>query len=388
MKRTFIVFAIVFLLLGTFAICEESVLIDFTLLELEEDRIDIAGESGEEGITAQDPSRHTVQNRHTLMNYGTAAGATFTDSQKALMRTSLAIDNWEVELNSSARNVTSLSQSVVRKAEVRTTKPQKNAYGEEEEVDVTVPFAGKCVLGVRVVFPTSSVNANAKIVPPFEIPAYEKMAYIDDEGNIAMNEEGQRVDENGDPYTTSTTRFEGGYGVVKNVGTLKSISVTTMGMNYPYALYVWLKDTDNVERRYYMGTLGFDGWKELRWDNPTYITDVRTREIRIYPIYPRGLPFVKFMGFQVVRDAAQTGGDYIGYFKDVKIIYDKAVLTTERDIADEDLWNIVGDREAAKQNYEMTRFGEKQVDRFLEYSKYAQENEFTSSLTADEGSEQ
>jgi hypothetical protein len=375
MKRTFIVFAIVFLLLGTFAICEEAVLIDFTLLE--QDMVNIEGE-GEESVHSKD------QNRRTIMNYGAAAGATFTPDQKKLMRTSLALDNWEVQLNSSARNVTSLSLSKVVPAQVRETKPQKNAYGEEEDVDVTVPFKGEKVLGVRVVFPTSNVNANAKILPPFEIPAYERMAYIDDEGNVAMNDEGKRVDENGDVITTSTTRFEGGYGVVKNVGTLKSISVTTMGMNYPFALYVWLKDTDNVERRYYMGTLGFDGWKELQWDNPTYITDVRTREIRIYPIYPRGLPFVKFVGFQIVRDAAQTGGDFIGYFKDVKIIFDKAVLTTERDIADEDLWNIVSDREAAKQNYEMTRFGEKQVERFLEYSKYAQENTFTSSITPEE----
>ena len=380
MKRTFIVFAIIFLLLGTFAICEESVLIDFTFLE--QDMINLADESGDTG------NLNKEQNRRTVMDYGAAAGATFTDSQKTLMRTSLALSNWEVVLNSSARNSTSLSLSKVVPAQVRDTKPMKNAYGEIEDVDVKVPFHGEKVLGVRVVFPTSSVNANAMIAPPFEIPAYEKMAYIDDEGNISMNDEGQRVDESGEVITTSTTRFEEGYGVVKNVGTLKSISVTTMGMNYPYALYVWLKDTDNVERRYYMGTLGFDGWKELQWDNPTYITDVRAREIRIYPIYPRGLPFVKFMGFQVVRDAAQAGGDFIGYFKDVKIIYDKAVLTTERDIADEDLWNIVGEREASKQNYEMTRFGEKQVDRFLEYSKYAQESTFKSSLEAEEANEQ
>ena len=380
MKRTFIVFAIIFLLLGTFAICEESVLIDFTLLE--QDMISLTDESGDSG------NLNKEQNRRTVMNYGAAAGATFTESQKSLMRTSLALGNWEVVLNSSARNSTSLSLSKVVAAQVRDTKPMKNAYGEIEDVDVTVPFHGEKVLGVRVVFPTTSVNANAMIVPPFEIPAYERMAYIDDEGNVAMNEDGQRVDESGEVISTSTTRFEEAYGVVKNVGTLKSISVTTMGMNYPYALYVWLKDTENVERRYYMGTLGFDGWKELQWDNPTYITDVRAREIRIYPIYPRGLPFVKFMGFQIVRDAAQAGGDFIGYFKDVKIIYDKAVLTTERDIADEDLWNIVSEREASKQNYEMTRFGEKQVDRFLEYSKYAQESTFKSSLEAEEADEQ
>jgi hypothetical protein len=75
------------------------------------------------------------------------------------------------------------------------------------------------------------------------------------------------------------------------------------------------------------------------------------------------------------------GDDFIGYFKDVKMIYDKAVLHTERDIADEDLWGIVGKREADKQNYEMSKFGNKQVNRFIEKTKLAQEEAFTSSLS-------
>ena len=40
--------------------------------------------------------------------------------------------------------------------------------------------------------------------------------------------------------------------------------------------------------------------------------------------------------------------------------------------------------EAEKQNAEMTRFGEKQVNRFLEREKQAQEEAFTSSLTVEE----
>jgi len=153
-------------------------------------------------------------------------------------------------------------------------------------------------------------------------------------------------------------------------------------MNYPEGLYVMLKDTDGVERRYFMGYLGFDGWKTLTWQNPQYVGEIRNREIRIYPIYPRGLPFVKFTGFQITRDAASSGGDYIGYFKDVKVIYDKALLTTDRDIADEDLWGIVGRKEAARQNAEMLNFGGKQVNRYLEKAKLAPESEFSSSLSA------
>ena len=135
-----------------------------------------------------------------------------------------------------------------------------------------------------------------------------------------------------------------------------------------------------------MGYLGFDGWKALTWNNPQYITEIRNREIRVYPIYPRGLPFVKFTGFLITRDAAHIGGNYIGYFKDVKIIYDKALLTTDRDIADEDLWGIINKKEKARQAAEMSRFGNKQVNRYLEQAKQATEDKFTSSLNEDSSS--
>ena len=353
MKKTLGLLAAAMLLFSGVAFAEEAVLIDFTYL-------DVDGGSEEKG---------TSYNKRTVMDFSVSAGATFTSEQKELMRTSLALPDWEIDLNSSARNVTSVGLSTVVAAPVK------------ESADV--PFAGKNVMGVRIIFPEWNSNANAKIVPPFEIPAYQALGDVDEDGNR------QPLDAGADKgqYNTAGnkdfdgTLFEGGYGLVKNVGTLKAISVTTMGMNYPHGLYVMLKDTDNVERRYFMGYLGFDGWKELRWNNPQYISEVRTREIRVYPIYPRGLPFVKFTGFQITRDAAHIGGNYIGYFKDVKIIYDKALLTSDRDIADEDLWGIIGKQESARQAAEMEKFGNKQVDRYLEKVKMSKEDEFTSSLS-------
>lgn len=368
MKRTFILIAIAFLMIGGFAIADEATLIDFTLLSAD---ISVA-------TTDSDGNEINDQNRRTVMDYATAAGASFTDNQKALMKTSLALANWEVKLNKSAQNPASLANSLVKEAPVRTEKP--NASGSSDPV--TVPFAGQNVMGVRVVFPEIKANANARILPPYKIPAYESMVDVDDDGNFVLDENGNRQNSS----DVTTTRFEGGYGIVKNVGTIKSISVTTYGMDYPHGLYVILEDTDGVERRYFMGYLGFDGWKELEWNNPSYLSDVRAREIRIYPIYPRGLPFVKFIGFEITRDAAHEGGNFIGYFKDVKIIYDKATLTTERDIADEDLWHIVGDKEAAKQNFEMSRFGNTQVERYLEQQKLATETGFTSSIVSSSSS--
>lgn len=343
MKRTLFLTAAVMLLAGTFAFAKESTLIDFTLLDAD---------------TVADENGNPTENSRTVMDYSVAAGATFTSDQKSLMKTSLALPRWEVELNSSARNVEAVAYSQVVAAPVKDT--------------ADVPFAGSNVMGVRVIFPTWNNNANARIVPPFEIQAYEPLSDADENGNRL-----QPTDEQKGKYL-----FEEGYGLVKNVGTLKSIAVTTMGMNYPHKLYVLLKDNDGVERRYLMGNLYFDGWKTLQWNNPDYISEVRTREIRVYPIYPRGLPFVKFCGFQVTRDASHIGDNFIGYFKDVKIIYDLAVLSADRDIDDEDLWGIIGKKEQARQNNEMSRFGNKQVNRYIEQEKMATEETFSSSLEA------
>lgn len=346
MKRTLFLTVAAMILAGTFAVAKESVLIDFTQLDAD---------------TVADENGNPTQNGRTVMDYSVAAGASFTSDQKTLMKTSLALPEWEIKLNSSAQNPVAVALSQVVAAPVK------------ESADV--PFAGKNVMGVRVLFPTWANNANAKIVPPFDIPAYEVLADADENG-----ERQEQTDEQKGKYL-----FEDGYGVVRNVGTLKSIAVTTMGMNYPHALYVLLEDTDGVERRYLMGNLFFDGWKTLIWNNPDYISEVRTREIRIYPIYPRGIPLVKFAGFQVARDASDIGSDFIGYFKDVKVIYDLAILTSDRDIDDEDVWGIITKKERDRQNGEMARFGNKQVNRYIEKTKMATEAEFTSSL--EEGSD-
>jgi hypothetical protein len=216
-------------------------------------------------------------------------------------------------------------------------------------------------------------NSWAIIKPPFEIPAYEPQAEVDDDGNVA-----ESTDSNG---ITGPSRFEDGFGVVKNVGTIKSLAVNVYGLNFPHGLSAILIDNQGNQKTVFMGYLNFDGWGELTWNNPQYITEVRNREIRLYPLYPQSTPFVKFGGFLVQRDGDRVGGDFITYFKDVKIIYDKAVLDTDRDIDDEQRWDIIKDRETAKKTFEMERFGQNQVLRYLETQKQATENSFTPTPT-------
>lgn len=344
MKRSFVLVAMAFLLVGGLAFGEKTVLIDFSSLEPD--------------IVADENGKPTI-NKRTVMDFSKVSAISFDDTQKALMRTSLALTDWEVQLNSSARIVANMQNSIVKSAPV-----------------ISGPFAGKNIMGVRIVFPTAPVNANARIMPAFDIPAFEPMADIDENGQVVEGSQkpnAYRFRKNGDDQTA--------FGVLDNVGTLKSVSVTTYGYNYPHAVYVLLKDNDNVERRYYMGTLNFDGWKNLIWNNPDYITDIRNREIKVYPLYPRGLPYAKLSGIYITRDAAHDGGDFVAYFKQIDVIYDKAVAQTERDIADEDLWGIVTEKEHIRQANEMKRFGSQQVNRFIEKSNLAKEEDFTSTVT-------
>jgi hypothetical protein len=200
------------------------------------------------------------------------------------------------------------------------------------------------------------------------------MATISDDGTITP--------EQGNDGITSRSRFESqgsgepAYGVIKNVGVIRSIAVNVYGLNFPHGLSTIIIDDQGNNRNIFMGYLQFDGWGELIWNNPAYVQEVRNRDIRLYPLYPTTTPFIKFGGFLIQRDAAKQGGDFITYFKDVRVIYDLAVLDTERDIDDEALWHIIQDRETARKVWEMERFGQNQVLRYLEQQRQATELPF------------
>lgn len=310
--------AAVFLGFSLFA--EEAVLIDFSLLTSD---VDVVGNDG-------------VNDEHqaTMIDFSEKAGTSFTEEEKGYMKTSLAISNWEVELTSSSRTVTNQAKSYVLPAPVK------------QDERIHEDYRGKTVLGVRIHFPEDPFNSHAIVRPPFEIPAYEA------------------IDEN-DLYGS---KYDG-WGVVKNVGVLKTLSVTIRGRNFANGLGIILKDSNNKEQIIYMNALNFDGWKTLTWNNPNYINDVRNRELTLAPMYPRLVPHYKLIGLVVYKDATQEGGDFITYIKDISMTFDKAVLELETDIDDEALWRILGEREEARRVLEFGRLGTRQVMRYLERQK-------------------
>ncbi|MEM5947698.1 flagellar filament outer layer protein FlaA [Spirochaetia bacterium 38H-sp] len=326
MKRIFILLVVTLLVAGSMGIfAEESVLIDFSTL------------------AADYPADNPVENEATMVDYSTVAGAGFSDEDKALMKTSLAINNWEVHLNSSAQFVLTTTNSYVRAATVKDTAPK---------------YPGETIMGVRVNFPTAPFNAWAVIQPPFEIPAYADKTQVGADGTLTVPQE----------EVGKGTKFHG-YGVVTNVGVIKSVHVDVRGLNFPHGLSVILQDQNGENHEIFLGYLNFDGWKEMVWENPNYVTDVRNRELKVYPLYPNLRPLVKLIGFRIYKDGAMDGGDFLAYIKDVKVVYDKAVLDLEEDIDHEAVWGILQKREEARRTAEMKRLGNLQVLRFLEKKK-------------------
>jgi len=243
------------------------------------------------------------------------------------LKVDMRLENWAVKLAPSSASpmnrVLSFAQPV---------------YSEKMEGDV---------LGVRIHFPTAPFNGWAKIQPPFEIPFYE-----DAEGD----EEGE-----GTQFLNK--------GVLRNVGTIKSISMRVTGRNFPHGMSLTLKDEQDSAREMFLGYLDFSGWRTLTWENPNYITDVKQRDLRKKPLYPETMPSIKFDSFTIYRHGSQIGGDFVTYLKDVVMVYDLAVLEAERDIDDEDAWGILQARRDVKRAAEIRRLGILQVLRRQEQLK-------------------
>jgi hypothetical protein len=333
MKRLFIYVVVGLLLLGGTALfADESVLIDFSKLGADQ----VLG-----------TNKTPTENALTLVDYSGVAGASFTDEEKAAMKSSLALNNWQVVLASSARSI--VNQSVTMTKEATTSASAKQFNGQD--------MANKKILGIRIHFPTEPFNSWAIIQPPFDIPAYaDKDALQGTRLVVADADKGK-----GEKFNT--------YGVVKNVGVLKSLSITVYGANFPNGLGVVVADQDGNQQTLFMDYLQFDGWRTLTWNNPNCIVDVRNRELKKYPLYPKGEPYLKLIGIIIYRDAAQEGGDFVTYIKDIKVVYDKAIIETQRDINDEAIWGILQQRNEARRIAELKRLGNIQVLRFLEQQK-------------------
>ncbi len=339
MKKIFVV-TVLILCVAMAVAADEKPLIDFSVI----DRSDEYG----------------GENEATYVEFGTYAGTTYNEQEKAEMNTSLWLENWKVRLSSSSRTIMNDTLCQVARVIVNEAADGQQTDANPESIEAKREPHGKQVLGIRVHYPTGSFNSYAWVEPPFDIPAYAT------HGSINVNDMENLTDEQ---KAAIGNQFNG-WGVLKNVGTIKEVSVKVFGMNYPMGMAVVLIDDDEQTQEIPMGYLNFDGWKTLTWQNPNYIYDVAKRTLRAEPLYPSSAPSVTLDSLQFYRDAMQEGGDFICYVKDIYVKFDKAVLDDgTQDIEHEQVWGILAAREKARREAELRRLGNEQVLRYLEEQK-------------------
>jgi len=350
-----------------------SVLIDFSRLKANGDG-NPANSVDINSLKYDDHSDKRMENMPTIVDYAEIAneiGSNFSEDQLKNVSVSLSCYNWDVFLNSSAAFPKNTAYSYAREwhtkaKDIPILEPIVKTEGEAAAAE------GYSILGVRIKFPETPYNCWALILPPFEIPAYE---------NITTDDKGNKIDENelkANKEKYYGNKFERGYGVVKNVGVIKSIDLRVYGCQFKNSISILLKDDNNVVTEYcFPQYLDFDGWRRLTWNNPNYITRAENRDLYVVPLYPRNEPFVKVWGFRIYRQGDQLGGDFVVYIKDVIITYDEAVKEREEPIDHESAWGILQERTIEAKHRELRKIGHTQMLRYLERQKMHKEPEST-----------
>jgi len=354
-KRIPLILGVLFIIGLSCMFAETSVLIDFSLLKANGNGYDPTVSKKIAEIPYNEHPKEFNQHMPTLVDYAAVAGSGITEDEQKYMRVSLACPNWEVELNSSARFIENIKYSRAIEWHTKYDRQLK----PDTTSDTYTPPEGFSILGIRIHFPESPYNCWALIKPPYEIPAYEDRN-LDELGNEKQD---ITVEDRG-------SKFTNGYGVVKNVGIIKSITASVYGTQFKNSLAIVLKNENNQEREYHFPDyLDYQGWRKITWTNPNYIDNVANRELYIVPLYPRSQPYVKLQGFRVYRQGTNPGGDFIVYFKDVSLTYDEAVLQRTEPIQHEEAWGILQERTVAARKREFSRLGQKQILRYYEQLK-------------------
>ncbi|WGK68092.1 flagellar filament outer layer protein FlaA [Candidatus Haliotispira prima] len=240
------------------------------------------------------------------------------------MKLSLALDRWQVKLSSSSTNLSTKKSSEVVAYNVK---------------DSSSRFAGEQIMAVHFSLPNLLVNSKAWVSPEFAIPAYsvDLSGVAKEDVNAKLQEDVRR------PASERMGQFLN-KGVLRNVGPIRSITVTVYGRRFPMNLFVEADHTDVGRRSYPFGSLEFSGWQDLVWTNSNYIVDVRKRKYNTSPEYPRGMPSMILRSLRLdrpIRAANESSSEVVFYIKQISVTYDNATPETfDTEIDDEHIWQL------------------------------------------------
>lgn len=261
------------------------------------------------------------------------------------------LDNWNVYLNSSANTPENRTWSYAKEIKSSLKKSDGTPTGTPGD-----PTDGAKYLGMRIHFPEHKYNANAKVGPAYDIPAFDARGLP-----IVYAKFDPQWDNAKAPAENEVNPNVSYNGVVHNVAQIKSIVARVSGRNFPHGFAIRLRDQDHEVSEYFLGYLNYAGWRYLRWENPTFSPVISAEELFRIPLYPFEIPYVVFDSFVVYRNGNQPGGDFVCYVQWVKIDIVLAVAPDELkeiDVDDDSWWNIVRDRNTEFNKIQLQRYAE------------------------------
>ncbi len=229
------------------------------------------------------------------------------------------LDKWRIMLTSSANTVENKVKSYSKKA-------QSKRFND--------------VLGSRIHFIQGRFLSWAMVRPPFDF-----FPYYDNGKDVNVNDSGEE---------NSLVM-----GILMNVGQIKSISSWVYGLNYQMQVAIRLKDRNDLIQDYFMGSVYYDGWRKLVWSNPEYTDSIQDRVLQRLPLYPKSYPYITFDSYIIYKPEVENGGNFVIYFKDIEVEFDRAIIREELDIDDEGVWSILAKERLQKRMEDIKTIGEK-----------------------------
>jgi len=129
-----------------------------------------------------------------------------------------------------------------------------------------------------------------------------------------------------------------------NVWEIKSLALWVNGRNFNYQVAIRLRDRNSKVHEYALGTLFFNGWRKLVWQNPNYTDKVYAKTLNKTPLYPRDIPYMVFDSVVIYRQGTEVGGDFVTYLGSIEMSYIPYIVDQADDVKDEEVWNIIADR--------------------------------------------
>jgi hypothetical protein len=120
-------------------------------------------------------------------------------------------------------------------------------------------------------------------------------------------------------------------------GITKTISVWVAGRNFNHTLKIIVQDYFGNQYKLVMGTLNFQGWKQLSVAIPPQ-NDYSTSGIVQQSYHYNNEIGIKIVGFEVVCDPTETVGTYYLYLDDLRAVTDLFVENSRDDDDMADAW--------------------------------------------------